>query len=278
MYYPKQDIFSQNWLDIIFDGRNKQYGAYVLRRDASKNVNLALLIASSIFVVSLLAPLIKSRFFPNAASLTLAHPLDEGFVVELTPPPPIAPEMPEPPSAALPAPRTSQVRMPVPVVVNADRVTEEPPSIAVLQLANPSSQNVVGNPDAAIHIDLPTGNGKADAEVTESGAKDDTPFISVEIEPEFPGGMEAFLNYVRQNYRYPPQAVENGVKGRVVLQFVVERDGSLTGITVVRDLKFGTGEEAIRLLSASPKWNPGIQNGRPVRVVYTLPIGLAIAQ
>lgn len=278
MFYPKSDIFSQSWLDIIFEGRNQQYGAYVLRRDAARHATLALLAASSVFVVTLLTPLIKSRYFTDQSTAGTTRPSDRETVIELTPPPPIDPAVPEPPTAPPPAPRVSQVRMPEPMVVTADRVSEEPPTVSTLKLANPGAENIEGNPGAGIRIDLPVGPGSGDAAITESGAPSDVPFIHVEIEPEFPGGLKAFMAYVQQNYRYPAAAVEAGVKGQVVLQFVVERDGSLTDIKIVRDLKFGTGEEAVRLLQAAPKWSPGIQNGREVRVAYTLPIALDISQ
>ncbi|SFB91220.1 protein TonB [Parapedobacter composti] len=277
MWYPKQDIFSQHWLDIVFAGRNKQYGAYVLRRNAAKHANLALFIASTAFVASLLPPLIKSRYFPDGTSQALSPLKEKVTTMDLLPPPPINPTVPEPPAAAPPAPRTKQVRMPPPVVVKADQVTEEPPSVATLKLATPGPQTLEGDPKAAIHIDLPVGDGKGDAQVTEAGTDSDLPFTSVEIPPLFPGGMDAFLAYVQKNYRYPPQAMEIGINGQVILQFVVERDGSLTDIRVLRDLGFGTGEEAMRLLKASPKWSPGVQNGRPVRVTYQLSIGLAIS-
>ena len=276
MFNQKQDIFSQNWLDVVFDGRNKQYGAYVLRRDASKDALIALLIASSVFIIALLAPLIKTRLSPVADDRILA-PRETTRIVELAPPPPIDLTSPQPPAVAPPAPRTSQVRMPPPRVVKADQViTEEPPSTTLLKLANPGPTTIDGDPDAAIHIDGPVGYGHGDAAITEATALDDTPFSVVEIEPMFPGGMEAFSRYVRENYRYPAQAAAHGVKGKVILTFIVECDGSLTAIKVIRDLKFGTGEEAVRLLKASPKWRAGVQNGRPVRVAYTLPIGLDI--
>lgn len=102
-------------------------------------------------------------------------------------------------------------------------------------------------------------------------------FTETEVPPTFKGGMEAFYQYVADNYNYPEAAVENGVKGRMILQFVVEKDGSLTNIEVLRDLKYGTGEEAIRMLKNSPKWEPAIQNGRPVRIQFTLPIQLNLA-
>ncbi len=278
MFNPQQDIYSQNWLDIIFDGRNKHYGAYALRRDAAKYANMATLIASSVFVVSLLVPSIHHRLFPLPAPPAFTPALDDGVVVILEPPLPLDPSIPEPPAAVPAKPRTNHVRMPQPVVVPANRITEEPPSVAMLQLANPGSQTLEGDPAAAIQLDLPVGKGKGDAAITENGNANDVPFVSVEIDPEFPGGIPAFMAYVQRNYHYPEAAVAAGVRGQVVLQFVVERDGSLTDIKIVRDLKFGTGEAAIRLLQASPKWRPGIQNGRPVRVAYTLPIALAIGQ
>lgn len=276
MNYPKQDIFGQIWLDIIFEGRNKRYGAYVLRRDASKTALFALFIASAIFVTALLAPLIRQQLLPN----TSVHfrPLEKVTIIELTPPPPIDKSLPEPPAVAPPKPRTSQVRMPPPVVVNAANVTEDPPSVEVLKLANPGPETIDGDPGAEIHIDIPAGHADGDAMITETTGTGNDPFVSVEIEPAFPGGMEAFLNYVQKNYRYPDRAVQAGVKGKIILSFIVERDGSLTDIQIMRDLKFGTGEEAVRLLKTSPRWTPGIQNGREVRVAYTLPIALDLSQ
>lgn len=100
-------------------------------------------------------------------------------------------------------------------------------------------------------------------------------FIDVEISPEPTGGMMAFREWIGQNYEFPQAAVDAGVNGTVEISFVVERDGSLSDIRIVRDLGHGTGEEAVRLFKDAPKWSPGIQNGRPVRVAYTLPIRLA---
>jgi TonB family protein len=98
-------------------------------------------------------------------------------------------------------------------------------------------------------------------------------FTAVEVLPQFPGGKKGWSEFVAK-YKYPAEAVEKGVSGRVILQFVVEEDGSLTDINLVRDPGFGTGEAAIELLKTSPKWLPGIQNGRPVRVAYTQTISL----
>ena len=93
---------------------------------------------------------------------------------------------------------------------------------------------------------------------------------------EPPGGMQAFMRWIGQNYRYPRQAIDEGVSGTLLVQFMVEVDGSLSNITVVRDLGHGTGIEAIRLLKKSSKWKPGTADGKPVRSRFDLPIMLFI--
>ena len=94
--------------------------------------------------------------------------------------------------------------------------------------------------------------------------------------PDYPGGIQAFYQYVGRHYRYPVEAVKNRASGRVVLNFVVEKDGSLTDIKVLRDIGFGTAHEAVRILKSSPEWIPGKQHGIPVRVQYTLPLNLQL--
>jgi TonB family protein len=101
-------------------------------------------------------------------------------------------------------------------------------------------------------------------------------FNAVEINPTFPGGQAGFGEFLRNNVRYPAQAKENHVTGRVFIQFTVERDGSLSNIKTLRDPGSGLGEEAERVLALSPKWIPGIQNGRSVRVQYTVPVNFQL--
>jgi protein TonB len=94
-------------------------------------------------------------------------------------------------------------------------------------------------------------------------------YSSIDKKPEFPGGAGAFYKYIGNNYRTPNV---QGLSGKVYVNFVIEKDGSVVEAKVIRDLGYGTGEEAVRVLSESPKWSPGIQNGKPVRVMYSLPI------
>lgn len=91
----------------------------------------------------------------------------------------------------------------------------------------------------------------------------------IEKKPEFPGGAEAFYKYIGKNYKTPNV---NNLNGKVFVNFVIEKDGSVVEAKVIRDLGYGTGEEAVRVLIQSPKWSPGMQNGQPVRVMYSLPI------
>ena len=91
----------------------------------------------------------------------------------------------------------------------------------------------------------------------------------IEVKPEFPGGFEGFQHFIKENYKTPEVV---GLKGKIYMTFIVEKDGSLSDIKTVRDLKHGTGDEAIRVLKTSPKWIPGKQNGETVRVHYAIAI------
>lgn len=97
-------------------------------------------------------------------------------------------------------------------------------------------------------------------------------FTVVENDPEFPGGMEALYKYLAQNIKYPQLARDNNITGRVYVTFVVERDGSITGCRVLRDIGGGCGQEAIRVVKSMPKWTPGKQRGKAVRVQFNLPV------
>lgn len=97
---------------------------------------------------------------------------------------------------------------------------------------------------------------------------------SVEVMPEYPGGIKKFFEYLDKGFTYSKEAVEAKVLGRLIVTFVVEAEGSLSNVKVVRGLRYGTEAEIERLLLASPKWKPGIRNGNSVRVQYTLPVML----
>jgi protein TonB len=101
-------------------------------------------------------------------------------------------------------------------------------------------------------------------------------YTSVQMVPSYPGGMENFYKFLAKKVRYPDEARAHGTQGKVIVSFVVEKDGSLTDIHLVKDVKDGLGNEAIRVMKLSPKWTPGLQNGKPVRVVYSVPISFGL--
>ena len=270
MLGSKLDILKQEWIDVVFTGRNKNYGAYELRQSNPKNTNKALLygIIFFVFVISLKTIINKLEgFIPKAQEkVKIAD-------VVLTPPPADKKkEIPPPPEP--PKPKTDQVKFPPPIVKPDNEVKEEPPTVQELKVADPGQKDIKGDPNAEIKIDEPVGNADV-KQVTEDINK---VYDVVEVLPSFPGGPDKFTQYLGKNIRYPAVDRENNTQGKAIMQFVVERDGSLTDIKSLRAPTQAMADEATRVLKASPKWKPGIQNGRPVRAQYTVPINFSLAE
>ncbi|MDP9078108.1 MAG: TonB family protein [Bacteroidota bacterium] len=271
MFGSKLDILNQHWIDTVFTDRNKAYGAYELRKDNGRNTRKALLIGVVVFVVAISANTIIdmiSGIIPKGKEkIKITN-------VVLSPPPQDLKKPPPPPPPEPPKPKVDQVKFP-PMVVKPDiEVKEKPPTIEELKVADPGQKNLKGDKNADVVIDEPVGT--SDQKVTEEDPN--KIFTSVEKVPEFPGGMEGFGRYLSKNIRYPAVARENGTQGKVIVSFVCERDGSLTDVHVTRGIGDGCDEEAIRVIKASPHWSPGIQNGRPVRVAYSVPISFTLSE
>jgi protein TonB len=262
----KLDIFKSQWLDLVFEGRNKKYGAYELRKENPKTSVKALLGGAFIFALALSTPLILDMI-PNSDEAK--NSLDEKVVLVNMEQPKELPPPPKPPEP--PKPKIDEVKFVKPKVVEAKKVVEEIKTIEELKDKTIAAKDQKGDKDAAIVIDQPTGNADKDAEIIDNNVYSSA---GIEVQPEFPGGWAKFGQYVQRNYRSPE--VEQDLKGRVFVEFVVEKDGSLTDIKVVRDLGFGTGAEAIRMLKNAPRFKPGVQNGKTIRVRYSLPIMLDI--
>jgi len=264
----KLDIIKNQWLDIVFEGRNKIYGAYELRKSNTKTTVRALIIGSVVFSLAVAAPLIISLLPENDVDEK-----DNDIRLTTVKLPPkkeiVKPNLPPPPP---PAPKVDQVKFVKPVVAKTEEITEEPPKIVELKEKKIGSESIKGNPDAVLTVDEPVGTGTA-AVVEEDNNVYNT--AGIEVKPDFPGGIEKFYRFVGNNYKTPE---EEGLKGKVYVTFVVEKDGSLTDIKVLRDIGYGTGAEAIRVLKKCPKWTPGEQNGKKVRVLYSLPITIQSAE
>lgn len=274
MFGEKLDIFHPEWLNVVFKGRNQAYGAYELRKENPRTTNRALLFAIVGFVFVLALPTIINKikgFIPKA---------DEKVKVTdvvLMPPPPIdQTKPPPPPPKEPPKPKVDQVKFPPPIVKPDNEVREkDPPTEKQLEVADPGQKEQKGDPNQAVRIDEPVGNADV-AAVTEGDGN--AIFTAVEINPNPPGGMEKFYAYLGKKIQYPNLARENNVQGRVTLQFVVEKDGSFTDIKILRDPGSGLGDEAVRVLKSAPRWSPGIQNGKPVRVQFTIPVNFTMPE
>lgn len=260
----KLDILKDQWLEIVFEGRNKIYGAYELRKSNPKTTVRALIIGSLLFVFAISLPLILS-ILPDSGEDTT---IDKKIVTIKLPPKQKPKEFVPPPPP--PPPKVDQVKFVKPKVAKAEEVTEEPPKIVEIKEKKLGAETIKGDPDAELTVE-PVGNGPAD--IVDDNNIYNT--AGIEVKPDFPGGIQKFYKFVGNNYRTPD---EEGLKGKVYVTFVVEKDGSLTDIKVIRDIGYGTGTEAVRVLKKCPKWNPGEQNGKKVRVQYSLPITIQSAE
>jgi protein TonB len=268
------EILTSHMDDIVFENRNKTYGAYVLRKQYDKHVRNGLIVGTLLFLLIVFIPVISEFVSKIAGSLE-----DEEIIVkvDLAPPPPLNPEEPPPPPPDVPPPPPPSkptIRYTPPVVKADEDVQDEepPPTIEELKDIAISTKTQEGSDDG---VDLGIldeyGTGPTAPPVVEAPKKEEI-FTRVEQMPQFGSGERELLEYLAKNIKYPTIARENGIQGTVVIQFVVDKDGSVTEPTVVREVGGGCDEEALRVIKTMPKWIPGKQQGKPVKVRYTLPV------
>ena len=258
--------------DIVFEGRNREYGAYTLRKVYNKHLVRGVIIAISLFILFLAAPVIAKYIFPEEEVVVEERIVD---VNELAPPPPLnedTPPPPPPPAEPPPPPVQQTIKFTPPVVKDVVKKVEEVPDQKEMEKVQVAEKTQEGDPNAKPDLSGLEGNGNAAVE----DVVEDKVFTFVEQQPQFPGGDAAMLKYLGENIRYPSVAQRNGLEGLVVLQFVVDQNGGISDIVVVKKLGGGTDEEAMRVVKSMPKWSPGKQNGRPVKVRYTLPVRFTI--
>lgn len=268
-----EEILKSDILDVLFDGRNKDYGAYQLRSKYSKNVALALTITFMISGVLLGIPFISSKFRHGEienTSNTKTVSINPSLLhtkksVQL---------LPIKKSQPLHKPTIKYVDLKVQVEVPDDediiRNKDLKPEVQI------STQTQKGNPESPVYIDIasdPKGNPDGDAKkVIEEVLTKDNIYIATELMPEFPGGYSKLLAFLHENIKYPDIAKEVGISGKVILTFVVDKKGKISDIKILKDPGGGCGEEAVRVVKSMPDWKPGKQNGESVNVQFTLPI------
>ena len=270
MLGSKLDIMKTGWINLVFANRNQAYGAYELRQNNERNTARALFIAISFFVLVLATPTIINII---KGYIPAADPKVIDFTNTVIPPPTtIAPQKVEPPRVAAARPHNNMIKF-LPPIVRPDKLATEPPKDEDFNKnVDPGPKTMTGDDKGPINIDETPGTDKNGISGVIEEGDTDIPFKAVEVEPIPPGGMEKFYAFLSSKIRYPEAAKEVGTQGKVVLTFVVERDGSLTDIKTLRDPGNGLGEEAIRVLKLAPRWSPGVQNAKKVRVQFTIPI------
>jgi protein TonB len=263
MLISKFDLYKSEWLELVFENRNKNYGAYQLRQHHNRTMILAMTFTFlGVGVLFGTSAILQSHHHtappPVITIVDLSHFKDQQ-AKKL--PPPVIPHTPPPPHVAT-------VRFVPPVVRQDNLVTEQPPKIEGLTeaISTENSKGVHG--DAPPVIDVAPGNGPS---VTEDDDKVHT-LVEVQVMPTPMGGEDAWNKFLSKNLRYPSEAQDAGVGGKVYMSFVVEKDGSLSNFTVERGAGYGMDEEATRVLKLAKAWKPGLQNGRPVRVKFVIPI------
>lgn len=274
----KIDLISRDWTEMVFEGRNKEYGAYRLRKNAGKR-NLyslitifiaALAIWGGISLVKFVESRTKSVAQTSVAELSaLNQPKKKAEVKQQQK---VKLEQPEKVVERV----KSSVKFTAPVIKKDDEVKPEDELKTQEELMNTKTAigalDVKGNDDANGEV-LKLKEAVAQPEPKPEVEK---VFDVVEQMPSFPGGPSALMEWLSNNVKYPVVAQENGVQGRVVVSFVVERDGSITDVKVVRGVDPSLDKEASRVVRAMPRWIPGKQNGSAVRVKYNVPVAFRL--
>ena len=275
----KIDLYDPKWVDMVFAGKNKEYGAYQLRKGTSgRNIKalLILVIAAALVGGFLAWKVIEQKQAEEQQAymeaMELAQ-LQEQAKKEKKKPEPIKPKVEQ--KKEIPVARETQ-KFTAPVIKKDELVKEENQVKQMDQLDDKvavGTENKEGVKDRTVEavrndiaVAAPPPPPAPKPEVSNKV------FDVVEEMPSFPGGQGALMSFLSSNIKYPVVAQENGVQGRVIVGFVVERDGSITDVKVMRSVDPSLDREAQRVVRAMPRWKPGKQNGSAVRVKYTVPV------
>ena len=276
----KIDLYDPKWVDMVFAGKNKEYGAYQLRKGTSgRNIkSLLILVIAAALVGGFLAwKVIEQKQAEEQQAymeaMELAKLQEQAKKEEKKKPEKVQPKIEA--KKEIPVARETQ-KFTAPVIKKDELVKEEN---QVKQMDKLDDKVAVGSEDkegvkdrtvqavrSEIAVAAPPPPQAPKPEVATKV------FDVVEEMPSFPGGQGALMQYLASNIKYPVVAQENGVQGRVIVSFVVERDGSISDVKVARSVDPSLDREAQRVVKSMPKWKPGKQNGSAVRVKYTVPV------
>ena len=273
------DLTSREWRDIVFEGKNKDFGAYKLRESSvSRHTKAIVWVLISVAIILILLILSVSGVFAKPEEEQIVTSTEQEIATfdaeeEIEEEEEENFQLPEEPEEIIaPEEVANQQQVTDLLIVDDDKIEEDK------QVKN--QEDVLENEAAVGAVDITEGTNDlnkiaikeeviAAPKVEEEGP---VSIAMVEQKPEFPGGEAAMYKWLGDNINYPPVASEEGVQGRVVVEFVVGKDGSITNVRVVRPRHPALDKEALRVVKAMPKWVPGRNNGQPVKVTYTLPV------
>lgn len=275
------DLTSREWNDIIFAEKNKEFGAYQIRKKSDKRHNMAMLymLMGLVVVFCLILGLNKySAYRAEKAALELQEQREKMMAAQLAQEEEVE-EQEEPeeqkfeqPEVTVPEEVLATVQVTQIAIVDADQVKNEVMDMDTQKEDN-TARGVVtqeGSDDAdkfkavqeQVVVKEPEPEVKKEEEI----------FVAVEQQAEFPGGQAALMKWLSQNVRYPETAQQNDVQGRVIVKFVVEKDGSIGAATILKGVDKDLDREALRVVKKMPRWQPGKNNGVAVRSYFNLPV------
>ncbi|HQV61272.1 MAG: energy transducer TonB [Chitinophagaceae bacterium] len=264
-------ILSADILDIIFDGKNKDYGAYELRKTYNRRITRALVITGSVALLALLASVLSSTLSDKGDSKVKMNEMtiqDIKQEEKKEPPPP-----PPPPPPKQEPPKVEMKQFTPPVIKKDEEVEKPPPPQEELKEAKIDVVNVEGVKDQGIVAPVEIDQGKQIVEVKKEEDENKI-FDKVEIEASFPGGDSKWRQYLERNAN-GQVATDNGAPEgtyTTLVQFVVDKEGNISDVRALTNHGYGMEEEAIRVIKKGPKWTPAVQNGRQVKAYRKQPI------
>ncbi|MDE6146042.1 MAG: energy transducer TonB, partial [Muribaculaceae bacterium] len=270
------DLSSKEWTDLIFEGKNKEFGAYELRNQSVRRHNLAMLSVVFVIIAALLISLGVSRM--ERVEETITAEAEQSMVsVDTSQDEPEPEEEPEERfeepevEEVLPEEVLNTVKVTELAIVDDDQVSKEDEiktqeELTQTETAFGASDFDQGTDDVTVVREI-----KNEVVVEEKKPEPEKIFTAVEENPQFPGGEKAMYEYLSKNIRYPEMAQQNNISGRVTVQFVVEKNGAIGEVKVVRGKDPDLDKEAVRVVKSMPNFIPGKMNGQAVRVWYTLP-------
>ena len=271
------DLISNEWSDMMFENRNKEYGAYVLRRQTGRRNVISMIAVLLLFAAVMIFMIAKNAYEAYQKEHAVMDQVTELSALTQQKKKEAKVERKEIPvkmeQQQVVEKVKSSVKFTAPVIKKDDEVKPEDELKSQDEIMNSKvaigALNVVGNDESG---EVLKAKEVIATEPVKPKEEENKVFDVVEQMPSYPGGMGALMQYLSSNIKYPVIAEENGIQGRVICTFVVERDGSITDVKIAKSVDPSLDKEAVRVVKSMPKWIPGKQNGSAVRVKYTLPV------